>query len=102
MIANYYKFSVPEEFVDKVLLQMKKVQDHFSANVEGCLKYQCTRDIEDKTMMYIFVIWEKREQYEKNLETDYQQKEIFDKFIDFKAAILSTEQFEISKMLDFS
>ena len=100
MIGNYYKFTIPEKYVDQVLLQMRKVQNHFMNHVEGCLKYQCSKDIEDKTVMYIFVIWEDWETYESNLDSDYQKKEIFDKFIEYNAAIISAEQFTISKIID--
>lgn len=100
MLANYYKFTIPEKFVTQVILQMRNVQNHFIKNVDGCIKYQCSQDIEDKTIMYVFVIWENQEKYDKNLDSDYQEKEIFDKFIEYSAAILSAEQFTISKITE--
>ena len=76
MLANYYKIKVPQEFINKTLQQMQKVQKHFLENVEGCIKYQCSQDIEDETSMYIFVIWVDHELYKKNLDSEYQKKEI--------------------------
>lgn len=100
MLANHYKITVPEKFVDQTVEQMKKVQAHFSERVDGCIKYQCSRDIEDPSILYIFVIWESREQYEKNLDSQYQKEEIFDKYIEFNAAIISAEQLSISHIAD--
>ncbi len=100
MLANSYKFTVPEKFVNQVILQMRKVQEHFINNVDGCVKYQCSQDIDEKTIMYIFVIWESQEKYEKNLDSDFQKMEIFDKFIEYNAAVLSAEQMVISKLVD--
>lgn len=96
MLANYYKISVPENFINKVILRMIKVQNHFMKNVDGCIKYQCSQDLEDKSIMYLFVVWENKEKYEKNLDSEYQKTEIFDKFIEYNAAIISAEQFTIS------
>jgi quinol monooxygenase YgiN len=96
MLANYYKVSVPEKFINKVILQMIKVQNHFMKNVDGCIKYQCSQDLEDKTIMYLLVIWEDKEIYEGNLDSEYQKKEIFDKFIEYNAAIIAAEQFTVS------
>ena len=100
MLANYYKYTIPEEFVAQAILQMRKVQNHFIKNVDGCIKYQCSQDIQDKTIMYVFVIWENKEKYTKNLDSKYQEKEIFNKFIEYNAAILSAEQFTISKITE--
>lgn len=100
MLANNYKYIIPEKFIPQAILQMRKVQDYFIKNVDGCIKYQCSQDIEDKTIMYVFVIWENREKYEKNLDSNYQEKEIFDKFIEYNVAILSAEQFTISKITE--
>ena len=52
--------------------------------------------------MYAFVIWENQELYEKNLDSEYQKKEIFDKYIEYDAVVLSAEQFTISSMADIT
>ena len=102
MLANYYTFTVPEEFVDQVIKQMDKVQEHFTNNVKSCIKYQCTRDIHAGNILYVLVIWEDQESYETNLDSEFQKTEIFDKFIDYNAAILSAEQLTITDIADMS
>jgi quinol monooxygenase YgiN len=102
MLANFYKIKVPVEYLDQTLEQSRKVQAHFSKNVEGCLKYQCSRDIEDQAIFYIFVIWENQEQYEKNLDSEFQKIEVLDKYIEFGAIVVSAEQMIISKMVDIT
>lgn len=100
MLANYYKVTVPENFLDQVIPQMLKVQNHFMDNIDGCIKYQFTQDLEDKTILYLFVIWENKALYEINLDSNYQKKEVFDKLIEYNSAIISAEQFTISEHSD--
>lgn len=100
MIALYYKFSVQEKYVNQAISQARKVQKHFIDNVDGCIQYQCTQDLDDKTIMYIFCIWESKEKHEKALESDFFQKEILDKHIEYKASILLAKQMTISKLID--
>lgn len=100
MLANYYKVTVPEKYLDQVIPQMCKVQDHFLKQVKGCLKYQFSQDLKDRSVLYLFVVWKNKEEYEKNLDTEYQKKEIFDKFIEYNAGIISAEQFTISDMTE--
>nr|WP_319393462.1 antibiotic biosynthesis monooxygenase [uncultured Desulfobacter sp.] len=100
MIAIFYKFCVDEKFVDQTISQARKVQKHITDNVDACIKYQCSRDLDDKTIMYIFCIWESQEKHEEYLKSEFIQKEVFDKFIEYNAAIVSAEQMTISNLTE--
>jgi len=100
MLATNYKVTVPEKFLNQVISQMIKVQNHFLNNVDGCIKYQFSQDLEDKTIIYLLVIWENQALYEENLDSEYQQKEVFDKLIKYNCAIASAVQFTISEYSD--
>ncbi len=75
---------------------MCKVQKYLTNNGEGCKRFQFTQDIEDKSIIYLFTMWKNKETYEKNLNSSYDKIEIFDKLIEYHAAIVSAEQFIIS------
>jgi quinol monooxygenase YgiN len=96
MFANYYKISIPKESLNDAIVQICKVQNYLMNNADGCIKFHFTHDLEDDRILYLFTIWDTKENYEKNLVSEYDQIEIFDKLIEYKAAIVSAEQFIIS------
>jgi quinol monooxygenase YgiN len=100
MIAIFYKFCVDEKFVAQAISQARKVQKHITNNVDECIKYQCSQDLDDKTIMYIFCIWKSQEKHEEYLKSEFIQKEVLDKYIEYNAAILSAEQMDISNLTD--
>ncbi|MCP4673051.1 MAG: hypothetical protein GY857_17300 [Desulfobacula sp.] len=97
MLLTYYKITIPKESLNEAIPQMCKVQSHLEKNAEGCIKFHFTQDLENKSIIYLITIWKTNENYEKNLGSEYEKKEIFNKLIDYKAAIISAEQFIISE-----
>lgn len=96
MLANHYKVTVPKKKLNQLIPQMCKVQRHFNNNVEGCIKWLFSQDLKDEGIIYLFVIWESKEVYEKNLGSEYLKTEVFDKLIEYNAAIVFAEQLIVS------
>ncbi|MEA1967170.1 MAG: antibiotic biosynthesis monooxygenase [Thermodesulfobacteriota bacterium] len=97
MFANYYKLAIPKEYLNKAIAQMCKIQNNLINNAEGCVKYQFTQDLENENLVYLFAMWETKENYDKNFESRYGEIEIFDKLVKYEVAIISTEQLIISE-----
>ncbi len=95
MLANYYKFEIPEHYLEEIRSLIDGIETHFKEDVDGCLKYQFTQDLKNPSFLYLFTLWKTKEDYEKNLDSEY-QVELLDKLIEFKGGIISAEQFLIS------
>jgi len=97
MLANYYKIMIPKESLDEAIPQICKVQSYLESSADGCIKFQFTQDLANESTVYLLSIWDTKENYEKNLGSAYDRIEVFDKLIEYKAAIVSAEQFLISE-----